>query len=524
MTTTSIYRQSLIFYFFFEVISFLGFLYPDFSSGAFLIMIGLAIALSLVSLDLAVLLLLAELFVGSQGGYLVSFGSGGGGPGHGIDVSLRIGLFLVVFATWAASSITALMTKDAERREHDLRWYSLMKKSGLLWPYLALLAAFAFAALMGFLHGNDKGNIFFDANGYAFFALFPAVIGAVSEPRFRKILPGVLFAAVTISVAKALFVLFVFSHRMLYVAPYIYAWVRDARVGEITKMVGDFYRVFFQSHVYAMVLVLIIFPLAVYAADWKDRRVRGCLAVAGLAFTGVMMGFSRSFWFGLMATAAGMAALFIWAKAPVVIWRRTVILGFSALCAAAAIILSVYYFPIPQKGSSISFASLFGSRATSLGDSAANSRWQLLPVLMKADMRHPVLGSGFGTTVTYKTSDPRLLADNPTGEYTTYAFEWGYQDLWLKLGLVGLAVYGWLLWVILRPAMYAVTRNRQALGTPGLVADGGQKEKAVFAVGASLAILALLATNIFSPYLNHPLGIGILMLTAAYGAIGAFGE
>ena len=32
--------------------------------------------------------------------------------------------------------------------------------------------------------------------------------------------------------------------------------------------------------------------------------------------------------------------------------------------------------------------------------------------------------------------------------------------------------------------------------------------------GAILAIVALLATHLFSPYLNHPLGIGLLMAVA----------
>ena len=51
------------------------------------------------------------------------------------------------------------------------------------------------------------------------------------------------------------------------------------------------------------------------------------------------------------------------------------------------------------------------------------------------------MGRGFGATVTYQTRDPRILADNGSGEYTTYAFEWGWLDIWLKLGIFGLAAY-----------------------------------------------------------------------------------
>ena len=31
---------------------------------------------------------------------------------------------------------------------------------------------------------------------------------------------------------------------------------------------------------------------------------------------------------------------------------------------------------------------------------------------------------GFGTSVTYETSDPRALETNPDGLFTTYSFEW----------------------------------------------------------------------------------------------------
>jgi UDP-N-acetylmuramoyl-L-alanyl-D-glutamate--2,6-diaminopimelate ligase len=48
----------------------------------------------------------------------------------------------------------------------------------------------------------------------------------------------------------------------------------------------------------------------------------------------------------------------------------------------------------------------------------------LLPILFDGVKRHPVLGSGFGATVTYKSSDPRVVAATG-GVYTNYAFEPG---------------------------------------------------------------------------------------------------
>jgi O-antigen ligase len=108
----------------------------------------------------------------------------------------------------------------------------------------------------------------------------------------------------------------------------------------------------------------------------------------------------------------------------------------------------------------------------------------------------PMLGSGFGATVTYKTEDPRILGSNPTGKYTTYAFEWGWLDIWLKLGLFGLLSYGALL--------AAVARAGFTAGPEGDDAMIG----AAFAIG--LAVIS--AVSFFSPYSNHPLGIGYLII------------
>jgi O-antigen ligase len=107
----------------------------------------------------------------------------------------------------------------------------------------------------------------------------------------------------------------------------------------------------------------------------------------------------------------------------------------------------------------------------------------------------PVFGSGFGTTLTFKSEDPRVTTVNPTGMYTTSAFEWGYLDITMKIGIVGLGIYLYLIWKI---------------GT-GL----WKKRADNYNLGLLLGLIALLVINIFSPYLNHPLGIGYLMILTA---------
>ncbi|MDD5251268.1 MAG: O-antigen ligase family protein [Patescibacteria group bacterium] len=522
-----------------ELLSLIGHNYSLVSAIGFVVTVAAAAGLALYSYPTAMLLVVGELALGSQGGYLFAIG-----PEDGARLSLRMGLFLALFAVWAGRTAVAVVRRDWSGS--GLAWFFAMRRWGILWPYVVLLAAFAWSALNGLRLGNGFGNVFFDANGYAYFALLPAVIAAghgrnyslseaPSETGRSRRAPADFFyraaavtlAAIAISVLKALYVLYAFSHRMRDIMVGLYLWVRDTRVGEITIVLNDFYRVFFQSHLFAMMAIFVAALVAAYAASWRDRRALAAAGVFIWSLAGVLMGMSRSFWFGLAGGIVALAAMLVWGRAPGRVWRRLVTLSVVGLIAACLIIFTAFALPYPQKGAGVSLASLLGDRALSLDDEAAKSRWALLPVLNGAAMDHPVLGSGFGKTVTYKTEDPRQKAASGTGEYTTFAFEWGYQDLWLKLGLIGLAAYAWFLWRLLKPMCLAVWRTRnnkkispeqaEASALSGAQRSRRVEEVPIFTAGLLTGVIALLATNVFSPYLNHPLGIGFLLFVGAWG-------
>ena len=92
-------------YAFFEVLSFHGFLYPPLSSALFFVAVGVTAWFAAVRPGVAMLILLGELFVGSQGGYLFAYGT----PDDGLQVSLRIGLFMAVFLGWMGRMIAAIV-------------------------------------------------------------------------------------------------------------------------------------------------------------------------------------------------------------------------------------------------------------------------------------------------------------------------------------------------------------------------------------------------------------------------------
>jgi hypothetical protein len=99
--------------------------------------------------------------------------------------------------------------------------------------------------------------------------------------------------------------------------------------------------------------------------------------------------------------------------------------------------------------------------------------------------------------VTYKTSDPRILSTNPDGMYTTYAFEWGWLEHWVKFG-----VFGFLLMTVI---IYRIGRRILESSIPDWIRYG------MFA-----SLLGLAAVHVFSPFLNHPLGFGFLLFAEGY--------
>lgn len=503
------FRLSLLLIVMLEALSFWGFLFPDFSTIAAAVVCGLVFILAFIRFDLAVAALLTELAIGSQGGYHLSFGLE-----SGLNLSLRMGLFLAVFLVWAINSALGLLRqRQGQGTSPWLNWYRLMREQRLWWPYLALLAVFLWAGIRG-LALNGFSDAFFDGNGYAYFLIVPAIVQAFSERSMYSLSAGVLLAGASATVLKALFVFYVFAHRMAVASP-LYIWIRDSRVGEITIMVGDFYRIFFQAHLFGLLIALVLAAVAALSVDWRSRRYQACLAITAWLGVALVLGLSRSFWFGAFFGGLTIMAVLGWSKASVMAWRRLLGLVGAALVVSVAIIAGVYALPWPDKSADFSLTFLLGNRATSLTDSAATSRWALLPRLNEAGARHPLLGSGFGARVEYQTSDPRILADSPTGLYSTYAFEWGYHDLWIKLGLIGLAAYAWLLYRIIEPLARLVRRNRDRFRR-----SSQQPISLEPAIGLGLlaATIALLFTNIFSPYLNHPLGIGVLALLIAWNA------
>ncbi len=458
-----------------EAASFLGYLHPRIGALAFILLCLTTLVLSWRRIEVGILLLLAELFVGGKG-YLFSLAIGG------LTISIRHALFVVLITTW--------LIRFGRHRD---TWPRLTRQTQL-W-ILGLVAVLTLGVVLGLIDQHGFRAVFFDANAFLFLGLGLVLV----SPRldWSWLLPrlmALIAAAATILGLKSLLALGLFVHLSVANLKPLYKWIRDTGVGEVAPIFGGTYRVFLQSQIYGLLSTAVLAILLLPTNRPTGHRPWWLIVPVTLGVAAVLVSLSRSFWIGAAAALiAGAGVGWRWYR-----WNGRQlfgILGMLLLVGGLAYTLNSWAlnFPYPFRfGGGRDAGSVLNQRFTDLGgESAARSRSELFRALIPVIERRPIFGYGFGKTITYQSSDPRQLQSPSHGRYTTYAFELGYLDLAVKLGLVGLAVVAGCLAGI----MVALWRRRTALS-----------------YGFLVGTVALATIHLTTPYINHPLGIGFLLL------------
>ncbi|MFA6474625.1 MAG: O-antigen ligase family protein [Patescibacteria group bacterium] len=443
-----------------EGLSWLVYSYPSWKNIVLGIILLLVLLASLYRLHYGIAGVLAELVIGSQG-HLIG--------------QLRLGIFLVIMLATIVWII----------RDKQIRFF---KTNYWKW-WVGLVGVFGLAVLTALIYHNDPAKIFLDMNGYLFIAMVIPFVQAVKTEQDIKNLFTVLLAGVTVLAIQSVFILFLYSHpgAFGYYLPELYRWVRDFRLAEVTVQANHFTRVFFQSHIY--VLLAFIFTST---ALLLKHRAKYFYVLSVVTVSLLVLSYSRSFW---VATGLIIIIFLIFFKQRL---YYLLIVGSSAII-GYMFILAIINVPLFSSGSGVDAASLLSDRTSDVTTEAASgSRLALLKPLALAALQHPLLGSGFGTTVTYQTKDPRALTNNQSGWFTTFAFEWGYLDLWLKLGLVGVLLY---VSIITALSIRLFSQNN------------------LYSLTAGLGVVALAFVHMLTPYLNHPLGLGWIALALSISTV-----
>lgn len=421
----------------------------------------IALFLSLKKLEWGIYLVLMELVIGGLG-YLFAL------PIGDTRISVRLLLFTAVMLAWLIGLI----------KNHDWSWLKSEK-------FLALLPLFGFLVwglIQALAYHRGLGEIFTDANNYLFLALIAPILTAKIE--VDKVIKVILAGSVVVALKTAL-VLFLFAHGFAVLHDPFYKLIRDTGIGEIALIQVPLYRIFFQSHFYN--LIALIVAVAFLAAGQIQKGDKWPLiAVIWLNFLTLLISESRTFW---LAGLGGLAVIAIYSFYKKIGYKKILaMVGLLAVCLVTGhFVLNLL---IGDFRINLFYSRLNEGNAEAGVSSRGAQFWPALAEIKKA----PLLGWGFNKTITFNSSDPRIKnAANPTGLRTTDALELGYLDIILKIGLLGcLAYVGYLLLILFK--LYKKTASDPKY------------------LGLSVGLLVLMAVHALTPYLNHPLGIGYLLI------------
>ncbi|MDP2631289.1 MAG: O-antigen ligase family protein [Candidatus Uhrbacteria bacterium] len=452
-----------------------------------LILVLLAtLAISWKSLPHGLIIAFAEVFVGGHGHLLDS-------DIFGFSVSIRMVIFVAVMLVWLIKWL-----------KHDIKPQIIAIRDV---PWVIIFVAVVVGTVIGFLN-NNPANVFDDMNGFVVIAYLLPLISIQWTQTLRRELLQTLAASVIWLVFSSLLLSILFTHLDGKTLDPLYKFVRDSRIAEITlqtvsnsngevtnelgsKLLGDggyWYRIFMPSQWFMVVMATLL--VSAFLMLWRSQRVPELTALFFAVLIGAgITSMSRSFLigFGLSSILLFFVGLKTGKKAVSNVARRTIYLSLLLVAGFGVVWASVAVAPNPD----ITDAAFYKTSADVGREAGVTSRWQLLTPMMEQISESPIIGSGFGTEVTYTTDDPRIRAQSESGEQTTYRFEWGYQDIWLKMGVLG--ILGFLLYLVslIRVGLFSVNRHGHAWLVSGLVAS----------------VIGLFVVHIFSPYLNHPIGL-----------------
>jgi N-acetylglucosaminyl-diphospho-decaprenol L-rhamnosyltransferase len=464
-----------------ELISYAGYFSESFHVAGFWIFFAAALIAGLRKLSYGFYFLVIELLVGSKG-YLLSASFAG------FEVSLRMAFFTAVFFAWFIHILRGF-PRFSFFRSPLAPWYGLLG------------GVFIWGVLNGVLSGNVPLLIFKDANAWLFFLLVIPLYDAFHDKKEVVRLFQVALAGLSAHIVKVFCILYVMSHQSFgydIVYPF-YRWIRETGVGEITRFEWGGVRVFLQSSIYAVIGLFFAVPLVARVIEGKkivaSFRQYGVymFLLSGMAGA-LLLSYSRSFWFATALLGIMWFGIGLLRKQWTVL--KVSLAYISAMVVGVVAIMVVSFFPLPSADGGLGLDA-FTKRLEDLdSEAAAASRWSLLPVLGNVIAESPLLGHGFGKTVTYESFDPRVRESQKTGSFTTYAFEWGYLDTIVKMGAGGLLALILFLGVLIKRGVSTL----RATGSP-------------IVNGLLLGFAVLLLVHVFTPYLNHPLGIAYIIFS-----------
>lgn len=388
-----------------------------------------------------------------------------------VNLSLRLVIFLSLIL---GALMHLIIYKSAQQQL--LENLSKFKYWLLIFPLLLI------PIIIGLI-SNSMVLVYTDANGWLFFGLLLPILlikwSAEKFSGFLKIFIGASLVAILLT--AVIYVLYGWNLINYPMFNWIYHWLRQVGWGEVTHVNGNLYRVFSQAHIFILALWTISLTCLVFKYEHilKNRTAEILLY---LTSTTLIINLSRSMWVG--AGFVFLLLIITQFKKVISNWKKLLVIILLAIITSGLLI------------GRLGFVNLKTRISQQPSEPAIASRIVQLKPLLNGIQAHWLSGTGFGGQVGYPSEDPRAkqrLDEN--GLFWTTAFEWGYLDQLLKFGVF---VFSGFLFYLLSILYKLLIKKRPETNLLLVV------------------LLSIYATHMFSPYLNHPLGISwiIVAITA----------
>jgi len=372
-------------------------------------------------------------------------------------------------------------------------------KTSYFWWIVILILVVGWGVLRGYLNGNAFEDIFLDLNAYLFLGLGFVFFEVIKSWAQIKRVLEILMAAVFILATKGLAYYLIFASDPDFFRLDMYRWERITEKGQLAHLGNNLYRILFLSDIYPLMAIFIfgIILLFVYLKKFgmpkPAKKVLWGL-VAAASFLMVISFFRSFFAAGLATLILGVGLLIYKLKFG---WKKVGVAVLMLLLIMAMEVGLVVGISKALEAWVVDHQMMVQKDILSEEDPGVYGRMALIGPLSEEFKGSPILGQGLGRRIEvnlYPGDDPR--------NGSTFAFEWGYFDMLVKFGSIGLIV-------ILLFLLKVVWQGYR------LVINKEDRQRQAISLGLWLGLIALILTHMVSPYINHPLGLGYLLFVAA---------
>ena len=354
--------------------------------------------------------------------------------------------------------------------------------------FVGFLGTLGWSIANGLLHNHAPLLIVQDTILYGFFfLLFPAID---FHKQTKQYLIPILMAFLIGSLLFSLISFTIYASELGTLPDTYYHWFRNIAGGKITDLGNHFFRIVLPEHLLLVPLILI--TVSSFIRNPKQKKWWWVALLA--AFTILTLNFSRIYFLAL-----GFGLFLLMTKT---YWRRWLALSVSIPVTILLLFMSLHLLASNGQSSGLGLLGFkFGSISTPISDPSGAIRMAILPEALRTIQKHPILGSGLGTTVTFFNPQTQV-------EETRTQFDWGYLEMLAELGGIGVLSYLLFLLAILLLILHDRFRDKNDFATIQ------QNERATID-GLLAGAGSLFVINITTPAIFHGFGILIFVFIIA---------